>query len=122
MGALEKKVKRFDQDKGEAEAKKLEIYNKEVQLQQKIKVLQKSKHESTKKLAERQKEIEDIDKKLDQGMPNGCAKALRFLEDHCARHKVRAPAGLRRPASLGQRAPLLASCAVGVSVPDRCPR
>jgi hypothetical protein len=118
VGTLEKKVKLFDQDKGGAEAKKLEIYQKEVQLKQQIKLLQKSQHESNKKLAERKREIEEIDKKLDHGMPNGCAKALRFLEDHCARHKVWVPAGSRRPASLGWCARLLASGAVGAVVFD----
>lgn len=85
---MDEKLKLFDQNKGEAETKKLEIYNQEVQLKQRIKELQKSQYESNNKIQQRKREIEELDKKLDNGMPNGCAKALRFLEDYCQRHKV----------------------------------
>lgn len=100
VAELDEKLKRFDQDKGETESKKLEIYNQEVLLKQKIKELQKSQYESTNKIQQRKREIEELDKKLDNGMPNGCAKALRFLDDYCKRQKVKTLASLCRFSTL----------------------
>ena len=60
-------------------------------IRQQITVLQRSYNKCEEKKTRLKKGLDAMDKKLDGGMPNGCAKAIRFLDDYCKRNKVRRP-------------------------------
>ena len=68
-----------------------ELRRKEVEIANKIREQQKKQEECKKETSKLTADLGEVDKKLDNGMPNGSARALRFLADYCKRENVRQP-------------------------------
>ena len=85
------KLAKSSQDVGKQAADRTAIWNESVATKEQIRVLQRSYNKCEEKKMTLKKSLDTVDKKLDGGMPNGCAKAIRFLDDYCKRNKVRRP-------------------------------
>jgi len=78
----------FD-EKSNEHAKKLEqMRRQEIDLNSKIRELQKKQQECEKESLKLKSDLEGMDSKLSHGMPNGTARAIRFLDDYCKQHNV----------------------------------
>ena len=79
----------FSKDKGKQQAAILVNYEESLVVVKQIQVLRKSHGECQDQKSKNKKDLDDMGKKLNNGMPNGCSKALEFLESYCKRNKVR---------------------------------
>ena len=78
----------IDKTKSHREAKKIKLLQEQFELAKKIKHAQRSKNHCETHRKELQQEIEGLEKMIERGMPNGCARALRFLDDYCKREDI----------------------------------
>ena len=85
---LEIALASIDKTKSHREAKKIKLLQEQFELAKKIKHAQRSKNHCETQRKELQQEIEGLEKMIERGMPNGCARALRFLDDYCKREDI----------------------------------
>ena len=86
---LQNKLASLDKNMGHYDAKKKELHNKKVEFERGMREAQKSKADCKKQKDKLTKDLEKVDKSLEYGMPNGCDRALRFLNDYCKREKIK---------------------------------